>query len=306
MSASTLPAETSQPSRLPAYLALGIGIITLGISAILVRWANAPGAVTSFYRMAIAVVALALPFYQRVRTNDPLPRREVAFALLGGLLFAGDLALWTTGVMISGATNPTLLANTAPLWVGLGAWLFFRERQKRLFWVGLLVAMAGAVTILGKEALEGLSLGLGTLFGLLAGVFYGSYFLATQRGRQRLDSLNYFWISALSSTLFLLLLTLVLRQPLTGYANTTYLNFLAMGLFVQGGGYLAINYALGHLPATLVAPILLGQPVVTAILAWPLLGEAISPLEALGGLAVLAGVFAVHTSQQKRPPSPRS
>jgi drug/metabolite transporter (DMT)-like permease len=251
--------------------------------------------------MAIAAAAMALPFYRRARANGPLPRREIAFAILGGLLFSGDLAFWTTGVMISGATNPTLLANTAPLWVGLGAWLFFRERQKRLFWIGLLVATAGAATILGKEALEGLSLGIGTLFGLLAGIFYGSYFLATQRGRQRLDSLSYFWISALSSTLFLALLTIVLRQPFTGYSGRTYLNFLAMGLFVQVAGYLAINYALGHLPATLVAPILLGQPVVTALLAWPLLGEAITPLEALGGLAVLAGVFAVHTSQQRRP-----
>lgn len=309
MTAPTITAETSPPSRLPAYLALGVGIMTLGISAILVRWANAPGATTSFYRMAIATLALAIPFYRRVRTNGPLPRREIPFAVLGGLLFAGDLAFWTTGVMISGATNPTLLANTAPLWVGLGAWLFFRERQKRLFWVGLLVAMAGAVTILGKEALEGLSLGVGSLFGLLSGLFYGSYFLATQRGRQRLDSLTYFWIAALSSTIFLALLTIALRQPFTGFPPATYLNFLAMGLFVQAAGYLAINYALGHLPATLVSAILLGQPVITALLAWPLLGETITPLEALGGLAVLAGVFTVHTSQQRHPsppPPPRS
>lgn len=300
MSTTSIAAEQARPSLLPAYLALGVGIITLGISAILVRWANAPGAVTSFYRMGIAVVALALPFFRRLQTNGPLPRREVAFAALGGLLFAGDLAFWTTGVMISGATNPTLLANTAPLWVGLGAWLFFRERQKRLFWAGLLLAMAGAVIVLGKDALEGLSLGVGTLFGLLAGLFYGSYFLATQLGRQRLDSLSYFWISALSSTLVLAGLTLLLRQPLTGYPAKTYWLFLAMGLFVQGAGYLAISYALGHLPATLVAPILLAQPLMTAVLAWPLLGEAITPVEALGGVAVLAGVLAVQYSQQRR------
>jgi len=35
--------------------------------------------------------------------------------VLGGLFFMADLALWATGVVMSGATNPTLLANTAPL-----------------------------------------------------------------------------------------------------------------------------------------------------------------------------------------------
>ncbi|MBM4465013.1 MAG: DMT family transporter [Chloroflexi bacterium] len=52
--------------------------------------------------------------------------------------------------------------------------------------------------------------------------------------------------------------------------------FLAMGLVPQVFGYLALNHALGYLPASIVAPIMLGQPVVTAILAGPLLGEALS------------------------------
>ncbi|MBI3975725.1 MAG: EamA family transporter, partial [Armatimonadetes bacterium] len=62
-------------------------------------------------------------------------------------------------------------------------------------------------------------------------------------------------------------------------------------------GYLAITYALGHLPASLVAPTLLGQPVVTAALAGPLLGEVLSWGHAAGGAAVLAGVYLVHRSR---------
>ena len=109
------------PSRFPAYLALGVGILSLGFSAIFVRWANAPGIVTSFYRMTIAAALLAWPFYRRVKANKvSLSRQGLRFAVLGGLFFAADLALWSTGVVMSGATNPTLLANTAPLWVGLG------------------------------------------------------------------------------------------------------------------------------------------------------------------------------------------
>lgn len=287
------------PSHFSSYLALGISILSLSFSAIFVRWANAPGLVTSFYRMAIAVVLLAWPFYRRVRTKRSLPRREIQVAVLGGLFFAGDLALWATGVVLSGATNPTLLANTAPLWVGLGALVLFRERLNVVFWVGLLLAMTGAVIILGLDGLRAASFGVGTLLGLLAGVFYGGYFLITQRGRETLDPLTYFWPAAVSSTLGLLILSLAFRQPLTGYPVLTYLNFLALGVVSQVFGYLAINYALGYLPASVVAPTMLGQPVVTAILAGPLLGEALSLWQVLGGIAVLAGVYAVHRSRHR-------
>jgi drug/metabolite transporter (DMT)-like permease len=288
----------SPKSSLLPYLALGVGVLALSASAILVRSANAPGTVTSFYRMAVAVVLLAGPFYQRVKATRNLPRSGLYAAVLGGLFLAGDLALWTTGVVLSGATNPTLLANTAPLWVGLGARVVFRERLNRAFWIGLLFAIAGAVAILGLDSLRAASFGLGTLLGLSAAVFYGSYFLITQRGRESLDSLTYFWPAAASSTLALFALNLAFRQPLIGYSTSTYLNFVAQGLVVQVLGYLAMNYALGYLPASLVAPTMLGQPVMTAILAGPLLGEALSLWQLLGGTAVLIGVYTVHRSRQ--------
>ena len=286
-------------SRYPAYLALSVSIISMSFSAIFVRWANAPGIVASFYRVAIAAALLAWPFYRRVKAQGSLSRRGLRFAVLGGLFFAADLALWATGVILSGATNPTLLANTAPLWVGLGALILFREKLKAMFWMGLLLAMTGSVVILGLDSLRAVSLGVGTLLGLLAGIFYGGYFLITQRGRETLDSLAYFWPAAVSSTLGLLILCLALRQPLSGYPASAYLNFLALGLVSQVFGYLALNHALGYMPASIVAPTMLGQPVVTAILAGPLLGEALSPWQVLGGLAVLAGVYVVHYSQRR-------
>ena len=53
--------------------------------------------------------------------------RGVGIAALGGLFFAGNLAFWASGVLLSGATNPTLLLNTAPLWVGLGAVILWED-----------------------------------------------------------------------------------------------------------------------------------------------------------------------------------
>jgi drug/metabolite transporter (DMT)-like permease len=289
----------SERPRWLAYLALGVGIFSVGFSAIFVRWANAPGTVISLYRVAIAALLLAWPFYRRVRTGHELPRRGIWLAMLGGLLFAGDLALWSTGVVLSGATNPTLLANTAPVWVGLGALILFRERLGARFWIGLLLAMSGVVLILHQDSLEAPTLGLGTFLGLAAAIFYGGYFLVTQRGRESLDSLSYLWLTACSAALVLVILSLALGHSLTGYTTVAYLSFLGAGVVVQVFGWLAVNYAQGYLPASIVASTMLGQPVVTALLAVLLLGESLTLWQILGGTIVMAGVYIVHRTRSE-------
>ena len=47
----------------------------------------------------------------------------------------------------------------------------------------------------------------------------------------------------------------------------TYLSFVALGILVQFVGWLLINFAQGYLRASIVAPVLLVQPVLTALLA---------------------------------------
>ncbi len=275
-------------SMLP-YFALFFGLAGIGLSAIFVKWADAPGAVSGFYRMAIASIVMAIPFGIQARRRVSLSARHVAFAVIAGLFFAGDLTTWNTAVLIGNAANATLFGNTSPLWVGVGAMILFKEKLRPMFWGGLLLAMFGAAVILGQDFMVHPTLGTGDLLGLLAGFFYGMFFLATERARDALSSLISWWISAAVATLALLALTILFQQPLVGYSTNTYLNLIALALLVQIFGWLCINYALGHLPASIVAPTLLGQPVITAIAGVPLLGQALSAAQVVGGAVVLAG-----------------
>lgn len=283
--------------KLISYLALIFAVFALGLSPILVQLSGAPGPVSSFYRLLVGALVMSWPFVMDVRKRGSLPRQGVWLAVLGGFFFALDMASWSTGVMLGDATSPTLLANTAPVWVGLGALIFFREKLNSRFWIGLLIAVFGAALVLSATTAEAPELGVGSLFGLLAAFFYGGYFLFVQRGRDFLSAFSFFWISALSSTIFLFIITRILHQPLLGYDTKTYLLFITMGVVAQAGGYFAITYASGHLPASLVSPTLLGQPVVSALLAMLVFGDQFTWLHVLGGVAVLGGVFIVHRSR---------
>jgi drug/metabolite transporter (DMT)-like permease len=291
--------STRIPPQLFAYLSLGTGVVIIGCSAIFIRLADAPGTISAFYRMAIASLLVVLPLGLQVRKKKNLqPRRGIRLAILGGIFFGLDLTFWSTGIMLSGATNPTLMANTAPLWVGLGALFIFKEDQNARFWAGLLVAMAGAAVVLGADISRAIEIGLGTFLSLMAAVFYAGYLLVSQRGRADLNTLAYFWITTLVSAILLLVVNILFNQSLTAYPVRTYLIFLAQGILVQVVGWLAINYGQGYLPASIVAPTLLGQPVVTAIIAWLLLGESLTNWQVLGGGMVLLGVFIVHRSRR--------
>jgi drug/metabolite transporter (DMT)-like permease len=289
-----------QPKRniLP-YLALAAGVASLSFSALFVRWANAPGPVVSLYRMVIATAILAPVFVRARRSLPPLSLKLLIFPLMAGAFSALDHAVWSTSIMMTRAANATLLNNTAPLWVALAAWLVFRERLAGKFWLGLGLTMTGAAVVLGMDFLLHPTLGWGDLLALGSGVFYAGYFIWTQFGRRHWQTLPFVWLANVSCALVLLAVSLVLGLPLSGYPLQTYLMFAAAAIVSQVFGYLSLGYALGHLPASLVAPTLILQPVVTALIAIPLLGEYLHLWQIVGGGTVLVGIFLVHKSRQE-------
>jgi drug/metabolite transporter (DMT)-like permease len=289
------------------FLALGVTILSLSFAAFFVRWADAPAAVFGFYRLGIATLILT-PFFLRNAMRNRYaaqPRRLSGWVLvlpaLAGLASALDHFTWNTSLKFTSAANATLLGNTSPLWVALAAWLVFKERTRGLFWLGLALTMGGAVAVLSNDFLHHPVIGWGDLLALSTGIFYAVFFLFSQRSREHFDTLSHVWICSLSSTLVLLILSLATGSLLTGYSPRTYLVFLAAALLPQLAGYLALGYALGHLPASIVSPTMLGQPVLTALLAIPLLGENLQPVQWIGGLVVIAGIYLVHRSREAAP-----
>ncbi len=290
----------SRAAALP-YLALGSGIVCLSFSAFFVRWSQAAGPIAALYRMIFASLLLAPFALPRLITRRAAIRRSwLLFPLVGGLFSALDFTFWSIAVTLTTAANATLLGNASPLWVALFALLVFREKLGRLFWLGLGLTLSGAVLVVGSDFLLHPAFGTGDSFALISSLFYAGVFLAMQRGREALDPLTYTWIAVCVTALGLLIINLALANPLTGYPPQTWLIFLASAVFSQILGYLSMSYALGHLPASVVAPTMIGQPVLTTLLAIPLLAEIPTAWQAAGGLLVLAGIYLVHLAYNRQ------
>lgn len=293
------PNSPHRRANIVPYLVLVFGVVAMGMSGIFVRWANAPGAVSAFYRMLIAVAVFAVPVALRAKREAPLSPRHLRFAIIGGIFFALDLAIWNTSVMMTSAANATLFGNTSVIWVALSALVIFKEKLRPAFWLGLLIAIIGILIVLGQDFLTHPQLGMGDLLAIFAGVWYGLFFLSAERSRDKLSSLVAWWVSSATSTVALLIICLAFGYPLSGYPAQTYWSILGLALVVQVMSLLSVNYALGHLPASIVAPTSLGQPVVTALLAIPLLDQPLDLWQIIGGVLVLAGIILVHRAKTK-------
>ena len=278
------------------YIALAIGVSALSLSAMFVRWAEAPGPIVGFYRLLISSVLLTPLFIQQQKKLEPIDKKYLVFPLLGGIFTAFDFAFWNSSLKFTTAANATLLGNTSPLWVALFAFFIFREKLRGVFWFGLAIALAGAALVMGSDFLHHPTLGLGDLMASTAAIFYASYQLITQRGRKHIDPLRYMWLVGLSATLGMFIMNIVLGNSFTGYSAQTWVIFFVTAIISQMVGYLAITYALGHLPAAVVSPTLIGQPILTTILAIPLLGEIPNAIQWVGGAIALAGIYIVNQS----------
>ena len=289
----------TQNKSLPAYLALGAGILALSFSAMFIRWANAPGPVTAFYRMFFSIFLLFPFFLPRAKSNASIKSWSVIFPLLAGVFTACDLALWTSSLSYTTAANATLLGNTAPLWVALATWLILRQQLSKAFWRGLGITLLGAALIMGTDFILHPRFGIGDVMATFTGFFYGGYYLFTERSRTYFDPVSHIWLVGIGASIALFIINIVFQYPLIGFDTRTWLVFLASAIVSQLIGYMALAYALGHLPASIVAPTMVLQPVVTAVLAIPLLGEIPTIWQGIGGTIALVGIYVVNRSHQK-------
>src|SRR5512147_2515076 len=189
---------TSQPSATSrAYVILGIGIFCISFSAIFVKWTHLPGVTSGFYRLAISTLVLLMPFVRVRADRPPLNRRALTLGVLGGVWFGLDVIAWNTSLSYASAASATLLGNTSSMIVALAAWLIFREKLRGKFWLGLFIAVAGVLLVLGADLMtvqETQAVAdtrtFGNLLALLGAFFYAGYLLTTQHTRNHLDTVS--------------------------------------------------------------------------------------------------------------------
>jgi len=269
-------------------LSLAIGILCISFSPIFVKLAGVSPIGCAFYRVFFAWLCL-LP-YCIIKSKLKVNRRQLFIAIAAGIVFASDVAVWNLSLLKISATVSTLIANLAPVWVGLLSFLIFRKSSGKLFWIGTAVAITGMVVLVGYEHILHLELNAGILLAILASLFYATYIMITKNIMAGIDVFTFMFYSMLSASIFLLVVNSFMGSSILHFSLKVWLCFIGMGIICQLAGWLTINYSLRYLESTRVSIALLSQTVFAAVLAAVLLDEKLQLSEIIGSVIVLAGI----------------
>jgi len=273
---------------------MGVGIIGLSWSGPLIKLAD-PTPVLAIAALRLVFASPVMLGYVVFRGDGDLARnsrREWATLFFAGVALAAHFVFWIAALQRTSVVTGVVLVTLQPIFVGFGAWFLFRERPTRLVMIASVVALVG-VALLASDDLGDRGSIHGDVLALIGGIMASGYLVIGKGMRQRISTATYGASVYTIAAGILLFAVAVTRTPLTGHSTESYLAILAVAVFSQLIGHNAINWALGYLPAVVVAFAILGEPVGAAVIAATILDEIPTLLELAGAALVMVGVCLV-------------
>ena len=274
------------------FILLALGAMLIGFAPIFVKLSMLSSSAISFYRMFLALPFLFLlnyilnkKFFFRVKN-----KRTIFFAACASLAFTTDLTLWHFSMDITSVSNATIIVNSAPIFVAILSFIFFKERLTKGFLLSFLVTYIGIVGLIyfSNNYVNGKL--LGDILCLIAAFFYGVYLLVIARlGKE--NSLNIIFYTTFFCCLFSIIPMMIEGGNLIPLSSFEWLNLTLMAFLCQFGGQYFITHAIGKISSSGASIGLLMQPLTATILAAIIFSEILSSLQIVFALISLFGIY---------------
>ncbi|NJK80631.1 MAG: DMT family transporter [Chloroflexaceae bacterium] len=292
------------------FLVLAGGILIASTAAIMIRVAQNEGMPSlTIAAGRIALASLILLPMALVRVGGELRRlhrQDVAWGVAAGVFLAIHFAAWISSLEYTSVASSAALVSTSPIWTALLAFVVLRERLTWLATAGVGLTVVGSMFI-GLSDLSAGALGqysnpsLGNMLALAGAFSVAGYFLVGRNLRRRVSVLAYIWIVYSCAAVVLVVWVALQGLPVLGFSTLAYACVIGLALGPQILGHTSFNWALRYLSATFISVALLGEPIASALLAWALFGEQFAPLQLVGFVVLLVGIYLA--SRNERPAS---
>jgi drug/metabolite transporter (DMT)-like permease len=299
--------ERPSPPTLWPFLVLGVGVVAISFGAILARLAQGfglPSLAIAALRMGLAaLIVTPLVLWQSPRALIALGRRQALLALAAGFFLAAHFATWISSLEYTSVASSTALVTTNLLWIGIASRVLFGEKPSAPALLGMVIALAGSALIFLSDFARGDAGSnplLGNFLALVGSWCFSAYLLIGRRLRAEMPLPAYIWLAYGMAALFLLLACQGSAVTLAGYSAPAYLAALGLALGPQLFGHTAYNWSLKHVSTTFVALVTLAEPVGSAALAWIFFAESFAPLQGVGFVLLLAGIYLAARAEGRR------
>jgi drug/metabolite transporter (DMT)-like permease len=237
-------------------------------------------------------LAIARPRLLRIRRPD-LPR----FALLGIVGFAGVNVFYFAAIARLQIGVALTIQYLGPMVLLVWLKLAHGRALPRGLWSAASLAVVGCFFVVRAYHPGGLD-GIGVAEAFGATFTFAIYLFASEQAGHRYEpATTLVWAFGLASVFWIVV------QPVWSFPTHILSSprNLAYAAYVVIGGtlipFLCMVAALRHLPAPRAAVVATLEPVLGAILAWPIHDQGLSPLQIAGGLVVVGAIVWVQAQR---------
>jgi drug/metabolite transporter (DMT)-like permease len=281
------------------HLLTFLAVVFLGANFVVVRNIHEqyPPAVLSLWRWGGAALIL-LPFtWSGLHEDWPIIRRNwvvlVACALL--LPIVGSLSGYLA-MALTVAVNGAIIQSMMPVLVVLLSWILLNERMNARQAFGLTMALLGILGIVTRgdpEVLRSLSFNSGDLLLLASAGGIAGYYVLFKRAREKPRPLVFLTvICGIGAVFHIPFVTVDLLQGSPLPLNTaTILSILFVAIFPSLLAASFFNYGIEKIGPSKASAYNYLTPVITAVLAFVFLDEAIAAFHVIGTILIIFGVY---------------
>ncbi|KOS71805.1 membrane protein [Lysinibacillus contaminans] len=288
-----------QPKIHP-YIPILIGVISVSLSAIFVKLANADSGVIAFYRMLFSVIIMSPVFFWKYTSElKKLTSRDWIFSSIAGVFLAFHFILWFESLNYTSVASSTVLVTLQPLFAFVGTYFFFREKITNKTILAGAIAIAGSVLISwGDFQLSG-SAFYGDMLALIACALITAYLLFGQDVRKRLSLVTYTMIVYTVSTITLFLYVLIKGESFGPYPTIDWIWFILLAIIPNLLGHTLFNWSIKYVSTNVVSIAILLEPIGAAVLAIFIFKEYLVATQIIGGLVVILGIVLFAVDEKK-------
>lgn len=291
----------SKVSILP-YIEVLFAVVVWGASFIATKIAleNISPISIVWLRFTMGIIILGIAVALRKQFALPNKSEWGYFAMLGFLGITFHQWLQSNGLQTSEASTTAWIVATTPVFMALLGWALLKERPSPIKTIGIALAGLGVLLVVTDGNLGSISIGRfgapGDILILMSAFNWAVFSALSRRGlKKHSASLMIFYVM-MFGWFFTSLLFVggknYLELPnlsLNGWMGVTFL-----GIFCSGLAYIAWYDALQALSTAETGVFLYIEPLVAVVVAFFLLGEAITWASLAGGAVILFGVWMVN------------
>ncbi|MFJ8515921.1 DMT family transporter [Lysinibacillus xylanilyticus] len=286
--------------KIHPYIPIFIGVISVSLSAIFVKLANAEAGVIAFYRMLFSVLIMAPLFFWKY-TNEikELRIRDWLFSSVAGIFLAFHFILWFESLNYTSVASSTVLVTLQPLFAFVGTYFFFKENiTLKTIFAGVIAIVGSILISWGDFKLSGTAF-YGDILALVACALVTAYFLFGQDVRKRLSLVTYTMVVYAVSTITLFIYVLIKGESFGPYPTMDWIWFILLAIVPNLLGHTLFNWSIKYVSTNVVSIAILFEPIGAAILALLIFKEYLIATQIIGGFIVIVGILLFVVDEKK-------